>query len=69
KTRKEKDRIKRPPLSPHAPRRAGDPPPVPGSSRHTRKKEKRKKGGKETPFASAKGFLPPKTTAGYEKQA
>ena len=26
-----------PPLSPHAPRRAGDPPPVPGSSRKTRK--------------------------------
>ena len=34
-------------LSPHAPRRAGDPPPVPGSSRHTeqagREKKKRKK--------------------------
>ena len=32
------------PLSPHAPRRAGDPPPVPGSSRRTgkeRKKERR----------------------------
>ena len=26
-----------PPLSPHAPRRAGDPPPVPGSRRHTQR--------------------------------
>ena len=30
-----------PPLSPHAPRRAGDPPPRPGSSRRPRMKEKR----------------------------
>ena len=29
-----------PPLSPHAPRRAGDLPPAPGSSRHTRKKKR-----------------------------
>ena len=33
-----KNRVRKPlPLSPHAPRRAGDPPPMPGSSRDARK--------------------------------
>ena len=46
------------PLSPHAPRRAGDPPPRPGSSRRTRMKEKRQ--SKEVP--------PPMPRAGQQPQ-
>ena len=46
------------PLSPHAPRRAGDPPPRPGSSRRPRMKEKRQ--SKEVP--------PPMPRAGQQPQ-
>ena len=41
------------PLSPHAPRRAGDLPPAPGSSRKTRKEENKKKREEEPPLPYA----------------